>query len=102
MKIEKWDDFIHTEFEQLKRTANSKKIKPKDIIIDFENQTARVTGRAGIYDVTFDSCNCMDCAITRLPRKHLYRLATELGLVTNLPVINESAKEEFEQTLPKE
>lgn len=102
MEFGKWDSSIHKEVEQLKRISTSQKIKAADIVINSTNKTAQIKGSDGIYDVTLDSCTCMDFSIRRLPCKHIYRLASELSLVDELPTINKTAAEAFKATIPDE
>lgn len=102
MEFGKWDSSVHKEVEQLKRISTASKIKANDIVIDTEEQIAQIKGSDGIYDVTLDSCTCMDFSIRRLPCKHIYRLASELNLVDELPTINKAAAEAFKATIPDE
>ncbi len=102
MEFGKWDSAIHKEVEQLKRISTAQKIKAKDIVIDSEEQIAQIKGSDGIYDVTLNSCTCMDFSIRRLPCKHIYRLASELNLVDELPTINKDASEAFNATIQEE
>ncbi len=102
MDFGKWDSSIHKEVEQLKRISTAMKIKESDIEINSEEQTAKINGSDGVYDVTLDSCTCKDFSIRQLPCKHIYRLASELNLVDELPTIDKVAAEEFKATIPDE
>lgn len=102
MEFGKWDSSIHKEVEQLKRISTASKIKAGDIVIDADEHIAQIKGSDGIYDVSLDSCTCMDFSIRRLPCKHIYRLASELNLVDELPTINKAAAEAFKATIPNE
>ena len=54
------------------------------------------------YTATLNECTCMDFSIRRRPCKHMYYLAFQLGLISDLPIYNKrkskfKAKEEIEK-----
>lgn len=65
---------IHQSDEQLKRQISARKVTVQEI--NCENQTGVIND----YIVTLDTCSCRDWSVRRLPCKHIYRLAHELGL----------------------
>lgn len=65
---------IHKSDEQIKRQVSARKVAIKSI--DRENNTGIIND----YEVTLESCTCRDWMVRRLPCKHIYRLAHELGL----------------------
>lgn len=75
-----WPTVNHSDLEQLKRqkSAQSKKLTP--ISINHENHTGEFEGRSKNYFVNLEQCTCMDFSMRKLPCKHQYRLAHELGL----------------------
>ena len=75
-----WADVDHKDPEQLKRqeSACSKKLTP--ISIDEELQIGVFEGSSKDYTVTLDKCQCADFGRRKLPCKHIYRLAHELGV----------------------
>lgn len=83
----KWDTSIHDEFEQVKRIETAKKLAKKIVSINKEDGIINIQGSAGEpYISTLDECDCMDFVKRRLPCKHMYCLAFELGLMDDLPV----------------
>lgn len=96
-----WDAEIHNDYDQVRRIAYLKNIKPENIVINHASQTARVNGTGGIYDVTLNDCTCYDFYERRLPCKHMYRLAYELGCL-DLPKTNKKAAKQFWDNLSGE
>lgn len=75
-----WDDVIHTMPDQMKRIASAKKAATSPNSIDKENKTGVFEGSGKEpYHVTLESCTCGDFKRRKLPCKHMYRLAMELG-----------------------
>jgi hypothetical protein len=75
-----WDDVIHTMPDQMKRIASAKKTATSPNSIDKENKTGVFEGSGKEpYHVTLESCTCGDFKRRKLPCKHMYRLAMELG-----------------------
>jgi len=75
------NDSIHNEADQIKRqrSALDKKLTP--IEVDKEGKTCRIKGSGKLaYEVTLDECSCGDFFRRRLPCKHMYRLAHEVGV----------------------
>lgn len=77
-KWNEWDATIHTEPEQVKRQKSAAKADITPISI--ENDFAVFRGSKKNYETTLISCTCTDYGIRRLPCKHIYRLAHELGV----------------------
>lgn len=75
-----WDDAIHTAPDQVKRIASAKKAATSPSSIDRESKTGVFEGSGKEpYHVTLESCTCGDFRRRKLPCKHMYRLAMELG-----------------------
>lgn len=75
-----WDDVIHTMPDQMKRIASAKKATTSPSNIDRESKTGVFEGSGKEpYHVTLESCTCGDFRRRKLPCKHMYRLAMELG-----------------------
>jgi predicted nucleic acid-binding Zn finger protein len=75
-----WIAVDHNNPEQLRRqrSACDKRVSFK--IIDSEKEIGIATGtRNREYTVTLGQCSCMDYLYRRLPCKHMYKLAYELG-----------------------
>ena len=102
MTFGNWDESIHNDFDQIKRISYIKKIKPEDITVNPSNETATVNGTGGTYDVSLNSCTCYDFTERQLPCKHMYRLASELGYLDDLPKTNRKAAKEFKDRIPEE
>ena len=83
----KWEPSIHDDFEQVKRMESAKKLKKDIVEIDREAKRIRIQGSAEEpYVSTLNECDCMDFVKRRLPCKHIYCLAFELGEMEGLPV----------------
>lgn len=98
----KWDDSLHNEIEQLKRINSSLEIKNENVTLHSESETAVIMGRDGTYNVSLNECTCTDFSIRNAPCKHMYKLASELGYVIKLPIIDKNATKVFETSLPEE
>ncbi len=97
-----WPPSVHENFDQLKRIAYSRKVKPENITLDTEHKSAKIMGTDGVYDVTLDNCTCYDFQARQLPCKHMYRLAFELGALSDVPKINQKAVKAFKNSIPEE
>lgn len=87
MTFGNWPDEIHEDIEQKKRLTSAMSAKLTPLRIDADSQSGVFAGSAATpYTTTLDSCTCVDFIRRKLPCKHIYRLAIELGLV------HESAK----------
>lgn len=86
-----WDSSIHSLPEQVKRRLNGEKIKADAITVNVEDQTAVVIGSdPEPYRVSLSECSCFDFASRELPCKHIYRLASELGMLEDWPKVSRS------------
>lgn len=76
----KWDPAQHeTEYAQKRiKSAQSAKLTP--IKIDHEDMYGYFQGSSGRYETWLDQCPCVDFHRSKLPCKHIYRLAMELGV----------------------
>lgn len=84
-------DISSTE-EQLKRQKSALRLNVQSV--DVENKTGVINN----YKVTLDDCTCRDYFVRRLPCKHMYRLAHELGVLV-LPgkVANDKTVKNFKE-----
>lgn len=78
-----WGD-IHSNADQCKRIISAKKANLTPISIDKNNLCGEFAGSSK-YKTTLENCTCIDFNRRKLPCKHMYRLAIELG------VMNETA-----------
>lgn len=99
MQFGDWDESIHEHYEQIARIGNMLQINPKDVIFDIQNQTILVKG---VYQTTLKECTCTDFLMRRLPCKHIYFLARELGYLDDLPKPNRNAAKAFKEAIPAE
>lgn len=77
-----WDNAIHELPDQVKRIATAKKSSTTPTSVDKNSQSAVFPGSGKQpYETTLSDCTCVDFSIRRLPCKHIYRLAMELGLL---------------------
>lgn len=82
MNFGSWAAYDHVEENQVKRIQKARKGENTPIEIDRGNGTASFLGSGkNPYIVTLDSCSCFDFSKRKLPCKHIYRLAMELGLI---------------------
>lgn len=76
-----WSAETHeTEYAQ-KRIKSAKSAKMTPIKIDTEDLYGYFQGSHGRYETFLDNCPCGDFIRNRVPCKHIYRLAIELGLM---------------------
>lgn len=81
MTFGKWPEKTHEDPDQQKRIQSAKSAKLTPMSVDAETQTGFFGGSAKEpYRVTLDECTCVDYIRRKLPCKHIYRLAMELGL----------------------
>lgn len=76
----RWSD-CHNSSDQQKRLDSAKKSACTPTFLDFTTQTGQFKGSSGNHTTTLDHCTCIDFNRRRLPCKHMYRLAMELGMV---------------------
>jgi len=85
MKFSVWDDAIHEMPDQKKRLESAKKKETTPTSIDSEAQTAAFPSSGNRpYSTRLDQCSCVDFSKRKLPCKHIYRLAIELGLISEI------------------
>ena len=65
---------LHQEDEQKRRQKSALKLRLD--FIDRENQSGKIKN----YDIYLDSCSCVDFIMRQKPCKHMYRLASDLGI----------------------
>jgi hypothetical protein len=102
MNFGNWEESVHNDYEQIKRIAFMQRIKPENVTVFPEKQSAEIVGSDGIYDVTLNSCTCYDFEARQLPCKHIYKLASELGYLDDLPKVNRKAAKAFKDNLSSE
>lgn len=74
----KWSD-VHTSPDQQKRIASAKKSACTPVSLDQSACTGTFKGSSGTHTTSLDHCSCVDFNRRKLPCKHMYRLAMELG-----------------------
>lgn len=67
--------------ERAKREKKAASAECTPLSLDKEKQTGVFKGSGGSYNTSLDSCSCRDNILRRLPCKHMYRLAAELGII---------------------
>lgn len=86
-----WSKETHeTEYAQ-KRIKSAKSAKMTPIKIDTTDLYGYFQGSHGRYETFLDSCPCGDFIRNKLPCKHIYRLAMELGLLNEKAESNTNA-----------
>jgi len=77
-----WAQEIHETSDQMKRLSSAKSAKTTPLSVDRESMMGIFPGSgASPYHTTLESCTCVDFIRRKLPCKHIYRLAIELGLL---------------------
>lgn len=74
----KWSD-VHNSPDQQKRIASAKKSACTPVSVDQSARTGTFKGSSGTHTTSLDHCSCVDFNRRKLPCKHMYRLAMELG-----------------------
>ena len=84
-----WDNTILIEPTQVKNRLNAEKLKAKDVKIDRPSLRAEIQGSASVpYQTDLSGCTCPDFRNRKMPCKHMYRLALELGLIEKFPEVD--------------
>lgn len=83
MNTELWEQWsaCHESPDQKKRFASAKTAACTPVELDKESGTATFKGSSGTHSASLEKCSCVDYNRRRLPCKHMYRLAMELGLI---------------------
>lgn len=82
----KWETQIHSSEDSKKRILSAQKPDLTPLRLDQEDGFAYFQGSHGRYETFLDYCPCGDFHRRKLPCKHIYRLAMELGLFEGNPV----------------
>jgi hypothetical protein len=88
---EAWSEETHTTEYAQKRIKSAKSAKMTPIKIDTEDLYGYFQGSHGRYETFLDTCPCGDFIRSKLPCKHIYRLAIELGLMDEKAETNSNA-----------
>lgn len=80
MGFEKWEN-THDSPDQYKRLTSAKKSSCTPLSLSREECAGIFSGSHGTYSTTLETCTCVDFVRRKLPCKHIYRLAIELGLI---------------------
>lgn len=82
---ERWTDLwpgeTHTTEYAIKRINSAKSAKLTPVKIDRDDMYGYFQGSHGRYETFLDQCPCGDFVRSKLPCKHIYRLAMELGAI---------------------
>lgn len=76
-----WDSSVHESDYAAKRIKSAKSAKLTPVKIDPIDCYGYFQGSHGRYETFLDECPCGDFRRSKLPCKHIYRLAIELGLM---------------------
>lgn len=76
-----WAPEVHTTDYALKRIKSAKSAKLTPIKIDKTDYYGYFQGSHGRYETWLDHCPCGDFRRSKLPCKHIYRLAIELSIL---------------------
>lgn len=89
--VETWKPEIHTTDYALKRIKSAQSSKLTPIKIDTTDFYGYFQGSHGKYETWLDYCPCGDFHRSKLPCKHIYRLAIELKLLDKKAENNQHA-----------
>lgn len=83
MKFGCWEESVHESSDQQKRLNSARLAATSPLSVDAENQCAvfKSSGQ-NPYNTTLNSCTCVDFFRRKLPCKHIYRLAMEIGSIS--------------------
>ena len=84
-----WSEETHTTDYATKRIKSAKSAKLTPLKIDVTDCYGYFQGNHGRYETFLDYCPCGDFHRSKLPCKHIYRLAIELGLM-DIAVANDA------------
>jgi hypothetical protein len=76
-----WENIDHKDPEQLKRQKYARRV---DIVMINKKEKAGIFHSSSYwstYNASLESCTCTDFEQRKLPCKHIYRLAYELGII---------------------
>lgn len=77
-----WPESIHQDEKQRQTLARAQKRETSPVSVDPEAQTGVFYGSGkNPYQTSLASCTCNDFVRRKLPCKHIYRLAMELGII---------------------
>lgn len=76
-----WPEETHTTEYAIKRINSAKSAKLTPVKIDRDDMYGYFQGSHGRYETFLDQCPCGDFIRSKLPCKHIYRLAMELGAI---------------------
>lgn len=98
-----WPPDTHTTEYAQKRINSALSAKLTPVMISKEDMYGYFKGSSGRYETWLDTCACIDFIRGKLPCKHIYRLAMELGAMdgdfkTNKAAIPTPRKEKMSLT----
>lgn len=100
MTFGNWDESLHREAEQILKRKRAASVVLENI--DFDTGTAFAIGSSKQpYRVSLESCTCSSFKNLK-PCKHMYRLASELGMIEDLPMMDRKASKAFKESIPSE
>ncbi len=91
MGFEVWDG-VHDAPDQKKRIASAKSASCTPLSIARDIPAGSFSGSHGVYETTLEACTCVDFMRRKLPCKHIYRLAMELGILLSDGVKSDAAQ----------
>lgn len=81
MGFEVWNG-VHDAPDQKKRIASAKSASCTPLSVTLDTSSGSFSGSHGIYETTLESCTCIDFMRRKMPCKHIYRLAIQLGILS--------------------
>lgn len=100
MTFGNWEESLHREAEQVLKRKRAASVVLENI--DSNTGTALAVGSSEQpYEVSLESCTCGSFKNLK-PCKHMYRLASELGMIDELPKTDRNAAKAFKESIPSE
>ena len=79
---EVWNNADHNDVDQINRQKYARNKKRLTVVsLDKDLQRGVFDGTSGRYETSFEHCTCSDFELRKLPCKHMYKLAYELGVI---------------------
>lgn len=101
MTFGNWEESLHREPKQVGCRKRASTVVLQNIDTAIGTALAEGSGEQP-YDVSLESCTCGNFIGTKKPCKHMYRLASELGLIEELPKTDRAAAKAFKESIPSE
>ena len=101
MTFGNWEESLHREPAQVGKRKSAETVVLQNINPAAGTALAEGSGELP-YEVSLEDCTCGNFIGKHKPCKHMYRLASELGLIEELPKKDRVATKAFKESIPSE